>query len=230
MAAIVPEEGRYVPQIFKPGFNSFARWFLIVLPVAVIGSLFLIGAVNKSDFVSRADFYFDQPVPFSHRHHVSEVGIDCRYCHTTVETQASAFVPGPDTCMNCHSQIWKDSKMLQPIRDAYQEGRAVAWKRVNDLPDYVYFNHGIHIQKGVSCLECHGHMEDEALTAKQQRWEMQFCLNCHKHPEGRLRPREEIFNFVPAGHPDVTSEPAIQRELMKKYDVKNAVDCWRCHR
>ena len=219
-----------MPQIFRKRANTLFRWFFVLVPASVIAVLALVGAVNQSDFTTRADFYLDQPVPFSHRHHVGEIGIDCRYCHTTVETQRSAMIPGSETCMNCHSYLWNSAALLKPVRDNFEKGTPLKWTRVNSLPDFVYFNHGIHIKRGVSCTECHGHMENEALTAKAQEFNMQFCLNCHKNPAPHLRPAKDVFNF--GWQPPITEaeKTELERKLMLENHVQRGTDCWRCHR
>ena len=137
----------------------------------------------------------EQPVPFSHEHHVRGLGIDCRYCHTSVETSSSAGMPPTYTCMSCHSQIWTDSPMLEPVRAEPRRRQADRWTRVHDLPDFVYFNHGIHVQKGVGCAECHGRVDQMPLAWKEQPLTMEWCLECHRHPEQHLRPKEEVFEM-----------------------------------
>ncbi len=147
-------------QIFHPSTNTFSK-------VSIFGALFLVGGllwmlsvVNRSSYVTQADVAREQPVPFSHKHHVGELGIDCRYCHTSVEVSSSANIPPTQTCMNCHAQIWSDSPTLEPVRASYRTGESIEWVKVHDLPDFVYFNHSIHVNKGIGCVSCHGRVDE----------------------------------------------------------------------
>ena len=135
----------------------------------------------------------EQPVPFSHEHHVAGLGIDCRYCHTGVEKSAFAGIPPTETCMTCHSQVWRDAPALAPVRESWATGKPLRWKRVHDLPDYVYFNHSIHVQKGVACVSCHGRVDKMPLMAKQHSLYMRWCLDCHRAPEAHQQPVSEVF-------------------------------------
>ena len=136
-----------------------------------------------------------QPVPFSHQHHVAGLGIDCRYCHTSVETSSFAGIPPTKTCMNCHAQIWTNAALLEPVRESYKTGKSLVWTRVNDLPDFAYFNHSIHINKGVGCNTCHGPVDRMPLMYNQASLQMEWCLECHRAPEKNLRPRDQVFNM-----------------------------------
>jgi hypothetical protein len=127
-----------------------------------------------------------QPVPFSHKHHVSGIGIDCRYCHTSVEESSFAGIPPTKTCMNCHSQVWADSPTLEPVRTSFREDRSLEWTRVNDLPDFVYFDHSIHVRRGVACTTCHGPVDQMPMTWRENTLFMEWCLECHRHPERYL--------------------------------------------
>jgi len=169
-----------------------------------------------------------QPVPFSHRHHVSGLGIDCRYCHTTVETSANAGMPSTEICMTCHSQIWTHADVLAPVRQSLAQDEPLRWTRVYELPDYVYFDHSIHIAKGVGCTECHGPIGDMALTWKATTLYMSWCLDCHRDPAPRLRPRNEVFN--PHWVRSKRTPSGIQ--LMAEYHIpnRNLTDCGVCHR
>src|SRR5579864_8452874 len=180
-------------QIFQRGANTISR-------VSIYGGVFLIAAlgymawaVNESSFYTDAKLPLDQPVPFSHKHHAAELGIDCRYCHTSVEVSSFAGVPPTETCMTCHSQIWTNSSMLEPVRSSYLTGESLRWRRVNALPDFVYFNHSIHIKKGIGCTTCHGQVAEMPLTWKQNTLYMRWCIDCHKHPEMNVRRREDVF-------------------------------------
>jgi hypothetical protein len=164
------------------GSNLFIRLAL----AAIIGSVLAVSlggfAFAQSDYVSRVGFRVDQPVPFSHQHHAGGLGIDCRYCHVEAETSVFAGIPSATLCMNCHSQLYTSAEMLEPVRASAREGRPIAWQRVHDLPDYVYFNHSVHVQAGVACATCHGQVERMPLMWKEHSLAMQWCLDCHKHP------------------------------------------------
>jgi hypothetical protein len=144
------------------------------------------------------DVVRDQPVPFSHDHHVSGLGIDCRYCHTTVETSAFAGIPSTEICMGCHSQIWNDSPLLAPVRESYRSGEPLRWTRVHDLPDFAYFDHSIHVAKGIACESCHGRVDRMPLMRKAYSLQMEWCLDCHRHPERTVRELDQVFAFAKA--------------------------------
>jgi hypothetical protein len=182
-----------MPQIFHPSMNTVSRAtiFGAVFILAVLGWLAL--EITRSPYVSGAYVIKPQPVPFSHRHHVADCGIDCRYCHTSVEESPSAGIPPTETCMNCHSQLWADSPMLAPVRDSYRDDKPLVWNRVHDLPDFVYFDHSIHIRRGVACATCHGELAEMPLTWKNATLYMEWCLECHRHPEEYIGPPEAVF-------------------------------------
>ena len=214
-------------QVFHRSTNTIAR-------VTIFGAVFVIAAagyglalLNRSSYVTQAGTAREQPIQFSHRHHAGELGIDCRYCHTSVETASEAGFPPTQTCMNCHSQIWADSPFLEPVRASFRTGASIPWTRVHDLPDYVFFNHSIHVSKGVACVTCHGRVDRMNLTWQESSLQMEWCLECHRHPERYLRPREEIFNMTWAPQGD---QIALGRELIKAYDVHTRTDCSTCHR
>jgi hypothetical protein len=169
----------------------------------------------------------NQPVPFSHQHHVAGLGIDCRYCHTGVEKGRFAGIPPTETCMTCHSQVWRDAPVLAPVRESWMEQKPLHWTRVNNLPDYVYFDHSIHIAKGVGCISCHGRVDQMPLMAKGQNLFMRWCLNCHRHPDEYVRPKSLVFTMV--AHP--ISEKAGQ-DLVKARHIptQRLEDCSTCHR
>src|SRR6266436_10111970 len=176
-------------QIFRPSTNTFAR-------LSIFGAVFLLAvlawvvlAVNRSPYVTEAGVVRRQPVPFSHKHHVSGIGIDCRYCHTSVEESAVAGIPPTKTCMNCHSQVWADSPTLEPVRASFREDRSLEWTRVNDLPDFVYFDHSIHVRRGVSCTTCHGPVDQMPMTWRENTLFMEWCLQCHRHHERYMNVR-----------------------------------------
>jgi hypothetical protein len=215
-------------QLFRKSANSIARLVLFGFPVLIAGSAAAVFAFARSDFWTGVETPQEQPVPFSHKHHVGGLGIDCRYCHTSVEESAFAGLPPTETCMTCHSQVWKDAPVLQPVRESWQTGMPIKWQRVHDLPDYVYFNHSIHIAKGVGCASCHGAIDRMPLTYKAKPLTMGFCLDCHRNPGPSLRPRSAIYDTEwrrSANTPSVGS-------LMALYHVpdRNLTDCSLCHR
>jgi hypothetical protein len=216
-------------QIFRPSTNSLARATILGALVFILGSLWLLAEINRSSYVTNRDVHRDQPVPFSHEHHVAGLGLDCRYCHTSVEESGFAGIPPTETCMTCHSQIWTNASMLEPVRESYRTGRPLRWNRVHDLPDFVYFNHSIHVAKGVGCESCHGRVDRMPLMFQAATLQMEWCLNCHRNPEQFLRPRDQVFNmnYKPAG-----DQLEIGSRLVKEYrvNVKQLTDCSVCHR
>jgi len=218
-----------MPQIFKPSANALARWTLAAAVLTVVSGLWMADRVSRSSYVTQAGVAREQPVPFSHAHHVGGIGIDCRYCHTTVETSNFAGIPPTKTCMNCHSQLFADSPILEPVRESFRTGTAIAWTRVNDLPDFVYFPHAVHVHKGVGCVTCHGPINRMALTWQAQSLQMEWCLECHRHPEQFVRPREAVFR------PDWElgeneDQESLGRRLVREYGIKTRTDCSTCHR
>lgn len=214
--------------VFGPRANLFVTAALIVVGcVAVIVPLG-IWIVPVMGYNDQQRFAPVQPVPFSHKHHVSGLGIDCRYCHTSVDQSSSAGMPSTAVCMTCHSQIWTNAAMLAPDRQSLADNVPIRWTRVYTLPDYVYFDHSIHVAKGVGCTECHGPIGDMPLTSKATTLYMGWCLSCHRDPAPHLRPREEVFN----PHWRRTSETPSGKTLMAQYHVKTdrLSDCGICHR
>jgi hypothetical protein len=199
--------------------------------------------IQRSPYTTYAGVARPQPVPFSHQHHVGGLGIDCRYCHTSVEVSSFAGIPPTKTCMNCHSQIWSNAPQLEPVRESFRSGQSLVWTRVNDLPDFVYFNHSIHIAKGVGCNTCHGPVDRMPLMYNQASLQMEWCLDCHRAPEKYLRPREQVFNmryeqpsaFKPASLDGKTYNEQISlgKALVSKYKLRSVQDitsCSTCHR
>src|SRR5246500_5560720 len=184
-----------MPQIFHRSTNSISRITIILAVVLVSGLLFAAAELKRSPYYSWRGVTRVQPVPFSHQHHVGGLGIDCRYCHTSVETSNFAGIPPTKTCMNCHAQIWTNAPMLEPVRESFRSGRSLVWNRVNDLPDFVYFDHSIHINKGVGCNTCHGPVDRMPLMYNYASLQMEWCLDCHRAPEKNLRPRDQVFNM-----------------------------------
>ncbi len=182
-------------QIFHPSTNVLSR-VSIVAAAAAVPILGIAGYFWNMTYGVGLKVPIEQPIEFSHKHHVGDDGIDCRYCHMSVEKAASAGMPSVHTCMTCHSQIWKDSPELQVLRDAFRTGRPVVWNRVHDLPDFAYFNHSIHVKKGVGCVSCHGRLDEMPLVWKEKDLSMAWCIDCHRNPEKNLRPRERVFDIA----------------------------------
>ena len=217
-------------QIFHPSTNTLSRLSIFGASFVAMGLLALTYFINRSPHVTGVHVVRDQPVPFSHEHHSRGLGIDCRYCHTSVETEAFAGIPPTYTCMSCHSQIWSGSPMLQPVRSSLENDRPLRWTRVHDLPDFVYFNHGVHVQKGVGCVSCHGRVDLMRLTYKEKPLTMEWCLDCHRRPEEHLRPVEEVFNMTYT--PPDGDQLALGKELVKAYHIPKdrLTNCSTCHR
>jgi len=218
---------RRMTQIFHPSTNTFAKATIFGAVFIVAGVLWVWGVMLRSPYATKVDVVRAQPVPFSHDHHVSGLGIDCRYCHTSVETSSFAGMPATEICMNCHSQIWKDSPMLAPVRASYQSGKPLEWTRVHNLPDFVYFNHSIHVAKGIGCESCHGRVDKMPLMRKAASLQMEWCLRCHRHPESNVRPLDQVFQFGKAA-----PTAAVGHELVEHYGIAagQLTDCNVCHR
>jgi hypothetical protein len=214
-------------QIFHPSTNTFSR-VSIFGAVFILGALlWLVAAVNRSPYVTREGVARAQPVPFSHKHHVQGLGIDCRYCHSAVEEAAFAGLPPTKTCMTCHAQIWSDSPMLEPVRHSFRTGQSLTWTRVHDLPDFVYFDHSIHVKKGVGCVTCHGQVDAMPLMWQTQSLHMEWCLECHRAPERFVRPREQVFNMT--WEPPPSPKP-LGPQLAQAYHLQTLTSCSVCHR
>jgi hypothetical protein len=241
-------------QIFQRSTNTLSR-------VTIFGAVFVLAAlgwmameVQRSPYITYAGVRKPQPVPFSHQHHVTGLGIDCRYCHTSVETSSFAGIPPTKTCMNCHSQIWTNAQLLEPVRASFRSGESLQWTRVNQLPDFVYFNHSIHINKGVGCNTCHGPVDQMPLMYQQASLQMEWCLGCHRDPGKNLRPRDQVFNMryqppsernpVSADGKSFTDQDALGAFLITQYKVRTGrlmqndgkpsvsdiTSCTTCHR
>jgi hypothetical protein len=214
--------------IFGPAANLAAKVTLLALAAAV-----LLGAGAwfwwpRTDYARNLNSVVDQPIPFSHQHHVAGLGMDCRFCHTSVETSANAGLPPTSTCMTCHSQLWTNAALLSPVRESFANNTPITWRRVTDLPDYVYFNHSIHIAKGVGCESCHGAVETMPLTYKAKSLTMEFCLDCHRNPAPNLRPKSAIYDTA-WQRTSATPSPGT---LLNLYHVpdRTLTDCSLCHR
>jgi hypothetical protein len=217
-------------QIFHPSTNTISRvsLFGLVFFIAFLG--WLVMAIDRSSTVTREAAVLEQPVPFSHDHHVGEEGIDCRYCHNTVEQSAFAGMPSTATCMGCHSLIFPDAPILEPVRASLRDNTPIAWTRVYDLPDFVYFNHSIHVAKGIGCTTCHGAIGRMPLTVKAASLQMEWCVSCHRDPAAQVRPRSEVFN--PQWNPGSLSD-AQRSALASEYRIRDEAtltSCSVCHR
>jgi len=219
-------------QVFHPGANTISKVSIIG---TVLGVLTLGSALYASNVIYGNNVYvpIEQPVQFSHKHHVGDDGIDCRYCHTSVDKSSFAGIPPTQTCMTCHSQLWSDSPMLQVVQDSYRTGKPIQWRRVHDLPDHVYFNHSVHVKKGVACVTCHGQIDNMPQTWKVKNLAMDWCTNCHKHPQGNLRPKEFEFSMSWQPPADKNARNALQKKLMSENHIRSAhqlTNCSTCHR
>jgi hypothetical protein len=217
-------------QIFHRSTNTVAK-------VSIFGAIFFLAisawvysTLLRSSYVTGQGVIRDQPVPFSHQHHVAGLGIDCRYCHTSVERSSFAGIPPTETCMNCHRQIWTNAEILEPVRSSYADDTAIEWVRLNDLPDFVYFNHSIHVAKGVACVTCHGPVDRMPLMFQHASLQMEWCLSCHRDPGPNIRPREEVFNMNWQPPADPAQAQALQAKLLKDYNVQSLTSCSTCHR
>lgn len=187
---------------FHRGTNALARLVIFGGVLLIAGASWVAGAVWRASYVTEQGIVRQQPVPFSHQHHVSGLGIDCRYCHASVEIAAYAGMPPTSTCMNCHSAMWTDSPMLEPVRESYRTGQPIVWTRVYNLADFVYFNHSAHVRNGIGCSSCHGRVDLMPLMWQAVPLTMQWCIDCHRDPDAQLRPNDQIFNMAWTPPPD----------------------------
>ena len=216
-------------QLFHRSLNTVARWSIGAGALTIALFILIAYELDRSSYANMVNSPIDQPVAFSHNHHTAGLGIDCRFCHASVETSSYAGMPSSDTCMTCHSQIWRDSPMLKPVRVSYNNNVPLRWNRVYDLPNYVYFDHSIHVHKGVGCSECHGRVDRMPLIFKAASLEMQWCLDCHRDPGKHLRPQSEIFNmnWTPAANQSARGSELIEAN---KIEVGRLDNCSVCHR
>jgi hypothetical protein len=225
-----------MPQIFHRSFNTISRMSIFGAVFILAGAGWVMSVLGRSSYTTSVNIARVQPVPFSHQHHAGELGIDCRYCHTSVEDSSFAGIPPTKTCMNCHQQIWVGSTMLEPIRESYRTGRSIRWQRVHNLPGFVYFDHSIHINKGIGCVSCHGRVDRMPLIWQEQSLLMEWCLDCHREPEQHVRPRSQVFNMTwePADEMQASGKPYDQltlgRELVQRYNIRSLTTCSTCHR
>jgi ferredoxin len=214
-------------QLFHRRTNAIARASILGAGLALAAAGGLLWALVRSGYLTEVGVPRQQPVPFSHKHHVGSEGIDCRYCHSSVEDSPFAGLPPTETCMSCHSQIWADSPMLEPVRASFRTGQPLHWTRVYSLPDFVYFDHSIHVNKGIGCSTCHGRVDQMPLTWRANPLLMEWCLGCHREPERFVRPREEVFNMDWTPPAD---QLALGRRLLQQYKIQKLTDCYTCHR
>jgi Cytochrome c7 and related cytochrome c len=214
-------------QIFHRSTNTISR-------VSVFGGIGIIvvlvatlAAINRSSYVTEVGVARSQPVQFSHKHHVGDDGIDCRYCHTSVEESSFAGIPSTKICMNCHTQIWAESPILEPVRESFRTGKSLEWTRVHNLPGFVYFDHSIHVHKGVGCTTCHGRVDQMPLMWRENTLYMEWCLECHRNPERFVRPREQVFNM---DWQPPSDQIALGQKLVQEYKIVQLTSCSVCHR
>ncbi len=217
-------------QIFHRSANTLSR-------VTIFGAIFIagfvlwvIGGIVRSPYFTNQGIHREQVVPFSHQHHVAGLGIDCRYCHTSVDKSSSAGMPSTHTCMTCHSQLWTDSPELEVVRESYRTGKPIVWERVHDLPDFAYFDHSIHVTKGIGCVSCHGRVDRMPQVWKEKTLSMAWCLDCHRNPEKYIRPQDYVTDMEFVAKPGVTPDP---QQLKKDYHILSSqqmTNCSTCHR
>jgi len=207
-------------------------------PRAVLGVKLVLGAIALTATAAWITFYKalparsglsspQQPIPFSHKHHVGDDGIDCRYCHWSVEKASFAGIPSAQVCLTCHSQLFNDAPMLEPLRESARTGAPIRWVRVHDLPDFVFFDHSIHLAKGVGCVECHGRVDRMPRIERVASLEMQWCLGCHRDPAPHLRLPQDVFDMASKPPPDPRVRAQLAARLLPK---QRLTDCSTCHR
>jgi Cytochrome c552./Class III cytochrome C family. len=222
-----------MPQIFHHSTNTLAKLSIFGAIFILLAAMWVLAEINRSSYNTGQYIERQQPVQFSHKHHTGDDGIDCRYCHTSVETSNSAGMPSTQTCMNCHSQIWVDSPYLEPVRESYKTGVPIEWTRVHDLPDYVYFNHSIHVAKGVGCASCHGQVDEMPLMYQASSLQMEWCLQCHREPEKFIRPKDKIYDMKWRLQNKSEQELAEAVRWKQDYQIPDArtlTSCSTCHR
>jgi formamidopyrimidine-DNA glycosylase len=213
-------------QIFHRSTNTISRVSLFGGVAVIVVLVATLAAINRSSYVTEAGVARNQPVQFSHKHHVSDDGIDCRYCHTSVEESSFAGIPSTKICMNCHTQIWAESPILASVRESFRSGKSLEWTRVHNLPGFVYFDHSIHVHKGVGCVTCHGRVDQMPLMWRENTLYMEWCLECHRNPERFVRPREQVFNM----DWQPSDQIALGQKLVQEYKIESLTSCSVCHR
>ncbi|HMP72288.1 MAG TPA: cytochrome c3 family protein [Kiritimatiellia bacterium] len=217
-------------QVFHPAANIIARLSIVVILGGAIGTLVFFDALQRSPYVTEVNMPREQIVPFSHKHHAA-LGLDCRYCHTSVEKAAFAGIPPTKTCMNCHDVIWNEAPILEPVRESWRTGEPMEWNRVHDLPEFTYFDHSVHVNAGIGCADCHGRVDEMPLVWKQNDLYMAWCLDCHRQPEQFVRPRDQVFNMA---YQKPANQAELGQELIEVHNINTAnhrlLDCYICHR
>jgi hypothetical protein len=216
-------------QIFHPSTNVISKLSIVGF-AALVPTVGVAGYLWNMSYGVKLQQAIEQPVQFSHKHHVGDDGIDCRYCHNSVDKAAFAGLPSTQVCMTCHSQIWTNSPLLEPVRESFRTGRPIQWERVHDLPDFAYFNHSIHVKKGIGCVSCHGKVDEMPLTWKENTLTMAWCIDCHRNPSKHIRPREYVYdlNWKPQ-----EKQADLGKRLVEEYHVLGAfqmTNCSTCHR
>jgi hypothetical protein len=214
-------------QIFHRSANTLSKVSLFGVLALLTGLLLLALVLGRSSYVTRAQEFVEQPIQFSHLHHVLDDGIDCRYCHTSVETSSFAGIPPTKTCINCHSQLFSTEPILEPVRTSFRDNTPLHWTRVHDLPDFVYFNHSIHVKKGIGCESCHGRVDEMPLMMQQNSLQMEWCLDCHRNPEKFVRPRDQITTM---GYRPPVPQAVMGPRLVQEYGIRSLTSCSTCHR
>src|SRR6476646_832575 len=217
-------------QIFHRSANTLSKVSLFGVLTLVGGLILLAMVLGRSSYVTRQHEYVEQPIQFSHLHHVLDDGIDCRYCHTSVETSSFAGIPPTKTCMNCHSVLFNTEPILEPVRASFRDNKPLTWIRVHDLPDFVYFNHSIHVKKGVGCATCHGRVDKMPLMYQHANLQMNWCLDCHRNPAKYVRPRDQVYNMA---WERPSNDPGLGERLVQEYKIAGPLQltsCSTCHR
>jgi hypothetical protein len=215
-----------MPQIFHPSMNTISRATIFGAVFTIAFFVWLMMTIVRSPYVSGVGVIRSQPVPFSHEHHVAEAGIDCRYCHTSVEQSSFAGIPPTQTCMNCHSQLWTESPMLEPVRASYRDDTPLVWNLVHDVPDFAFFYHNIHVERGVACTTCHGQLAEMPLTWKTSTLYMEWCLECHRNPQKAMGPAAAVFASAGVPSPVISFEPQV---AMRSPHGELLTNCSTCH-
>jgi hypothetical protein len=228
-------------QVFDRSSNALARMSLVLTGLIVIALGVALNSLQRSPWVTKQGQRPDQPIPFSHKHHVEGLGLQCQYCHVQVEKAAYAGIPPTKTCINCHAQIWTNAEYLEPVRQSWATGASIQWIRVHDLPDFVYFNHDIHVNKGIGCASCHGRVDEMPLMYQQNTLQMEWCLNCHRNPADKGGATAQNVSCevateeasVPSGATKFTSQIELGKYLTAQYHIRTPNElssCETCHR
>ena len=216
-------------QIFHRTTNIYSRLSILAVVALAVTVGGIVALLHLSGYNTNQGVYIEQPIQFSHAHHVGGEGIDCRYCHTSVEESAFANIPPTKTCMNCHAQLWTDAPILEPVRASFRDNKPLHWTRVHDLPDFVYFNHSIHVKKGVGCATCHGRVDKMPLMYQQANLQMNWCSDCHRNPAKYVRPRDQVYNMA---WERPSNDPGLGERLVQEYKIagpQQLTNCSTCH-